>query len=50
MKAAPILPGESYPNDDGPTYKEVNEQVRGCKKDDSVGNRVYNPRQGWGIG
>ena len=36
-QAAPQLPSEPYLGDDWSTYKEVNEQARGCKKDDPMG-------------
>ena len=38
MKAAPLLPGESYLRDEGSTHKEVNEQPRGYKKNGLMGN------------
>ena len=36
-QVAPLLPSESYLGDDGATYKEVDEQAQGCKKDNPVG-------------
>ena len=35
-QAAPLLLGEPYLGDDELTNKEVNEQARGCRKDDPV--------------
>ena len=37
MQAAPLLPGKSYLGDDRPTYKKVDEQAQGCRKDDPMG-------------
>ena len=36
-QVAPLFLGESYLGDDRPTYKEGDEQARGCRKDDLVG-------------
>ena len=36
-QVAPLFPDEPYLGDDKLTYKEVNEQARGCRKDDPVG-------------
>ena len=36
MQVVPLFPGESYLGDDGPTYKEGDEQAQGCRKDDLV--------------
>ena len=40
MQAMPLLLGKPYLGDDEPTNKEVNEQARGCRKDDLVGYRT----------
>ena len=39
-QAAPLLPGEPYLFDEGPTYKKVDEQARGYREDDPVGYRA----------
>ena len=36
-QVVPLLPDEPYLGDDRPTYKEVDEQAQGYRKDDLVG-------------
>ena len=36
MQVAPLFLGKSYLGDDGPTYKEGDEQAWGYRKDDLV--------------